>query len=288
MTVSEQQQRTARIRRWSILAAVLLCATAATMWAIAGRSVAAEAQQKPVAGKQAKRPAAPVADAAGSPPLEQRPYRVRISVAFSGSTALLPVHRRQIMRSLRSAVERGYGRMFQAEFATNGWISPPSRLGLQRLETRQMLERFPGAFQVDVRGYDKVYLLTVEADGPRFEICGREWDAHSQQLGPVETAETYQFREVGRQALSLLPRLFHPVLLVDSVKPRNLEMRLQAAIFPPVDPALAQLRDSDVVVPYFRYADKNDVVTRIQFLPWTYVLIDSRDGAFSRARIRRG
>jgi hypothetical protein len=270
----------------SIAAGVLLCATAVTFWTVAGRSFAAGAQQKPKPAKNAKGRAAPVADAPGSPaPLEQRPYRVRISVAFSGSAALLPVFRRQIMDSLRTAADRGYGRMFQAEFVTNGWVSPPSRLGLQRVEARHMLERFPEAFHVNVNGFDKVFLLTVEAAGPRFEICGREWDARSQQLGPVETAETYQLREVGQKAFSLVPRLFHPQLVVDSVKPRSVEMRLQGAIFPPVDPDLAQLADTDVVVPYFRYADKKDVVRRIQFLPWTYLSIESRSGAFSLATV---
>ena len=273
--VLKQQQRTQRIRRRFIAVGVLLCAAAATVWAFA-----AEAERNPDDAKKPDKP--PVADAPGSPaPLEQRPYRVRISVAFSGSTALLPPFRRQIVDSLRAAVERGYGRMFRADFETNGWISPPSKLGLQRIESPHMLERFRGAFDVNVDGYDKVFLLTVEADGPRFEICGREWDARSQRLTSVETVDTYQPREVATQAFSLLPRLFRPVLQVESIKPRNVEMRLQGAIFPPVDPALGQLRETDVVIPYFRYADKKDVVRRIQFLPWTYVAIDSASGAYS-------
>jgi hypothetical protein len=261
--------RCSSFRRRSAVACGLLCVLVATVWSFA----AAQGRQQAAAKQPAAKPA-PV-------PLEQRPYRVRISVAFSGSTALLPPFRRRIMDSLRATVERGYGRMFRADFETNGWISPPSQLGLQRLEARHMLERFRGAFDVNVNGYDKVFLLTIAADGPRFTICGREWDARSQRLTPVEAVETYQRREVGMKAFSLLPRLFRPVLQVDSVKPRKVELRLQGAIFPPVDPALAQLRNTDVVIPYFRYADKNDVVRRIQFLPWTYVAIDSVNGAYS-------
>ena len=226
---------------------------------------------------------------AGPPPipLEQRPYRIRVSVAFSGSTDLLPQFRRQIMRSLKSETDRGYGTMFRAEFVTDNWVTPPSRLGLLRIEPRQMLERFPEAFDVEIRdkGFDKVFLLTIEVVGPQYRIAGREWDTRSRRLGPILTARTSQRCEVGVKAFSLLPRLFRPVLQVVSVQPKSVELRLQAGYFVPLDPALVQLRKDDVVIPYFRYANKKKIVRRIQFLSWTYALVDSLNGAWSIGEI---
>ncbi|MCH7511205.1 MAG: hypothetical protein IIB19_02450, partial [Chloroflexi bacterium] len=70
------------------------------------------------------------------------------------------------------------------------------------------------------------------------------------------TARTSQRCEVGVKAFSLLPRLFRPVLQVVSVQPKSVELRLQAGYFVPLDPALVQLRKDDVVIPYFRYANK--------------------------------
>jgi len=259
--------------RFAVGSAIALFLVLLLAWKESGRrTLGAEAAKNPAPKKNAANPPQEI-------PLDQRPYRVRVTVAFARSTALLPAFRQEILQSLQASVERGFGGMFEAEFVAADWF-PPSRDALERLDSADLLQRFPQAKRVAEVGFDKVYLLTVEQDGPKFRVAGREWDARSQQLGPTEVAEFYQRRAIADKAYSLLPRLFHPVLEVQEVSEKSLELLLQAGRFPAHDPTLDQVREGDVITPYFRYGNREGDVTRVQFLPWTYVLADDVNQQF--------
>jgi len=205
------------------------------------------------------------------------PYRMRISLAFAPSAQLMPAFRSSVRRSLRECIGRGYGTMWAADIRENTWLAPPTALGVQRLSKEQMLKQAPTSKQAGMPKWDKVFLLVVEADGPRYRITGRAFDTRAQSLGPVQSMTTYERRRVAETCFTLLTKLFQPVLEVQAVNGYTVELRVRAAAFAPADPALAQIRPDDVILPYFRYYDKEDVIRRIQQLPWTYVLTDEVD-----------
>lgn len=208
-------------------------------------------------------------------PIEKRPYKVRVSVVFGQSTILTPAFRQRILREIENGVDRSYGQMWQLDVRENFWLPLCRKAGLEMLTTEGLLARFlpdkPGARMP----FDKLFVVTVERAGPRFTLAGREWDSKSRTSGPTETTATSLPREVGRKLFSLLPRLFHPVLQIDKVTPVTVELRYQAAEFPAVDPAVAQVKVGDIVVPYFRYFDKSSTLQRIRSVPWTYISIES-------------
>ncbi|MFQ5731460.1 MAG: hypothetical protein ACE5KM_05855, partial [Planctomycetaceae bacterium] len=285
MTTRLQSNRKHPPRRlfWPAVCCGLSCIAAVGWLTFIPRSHLAAAQQKSAPEKKsaagrpaAKKPATKNPAAEPKPtPLEQRPYRVRVSVAFAGSTSLMPAFRRGVLDELRQLIVRGFGRMWRAEVVENVWIAPSSGVGLRRLTADELLERFPGAKPAQITGFDKVFYLAIEAHGPRLRISGREWDARSQQIGPTETVATSRRREVAHRAFALLPRLFHPTLQVDSFDGWTVEMRIQGAVFPAGDERLRQVRVGDVILPYFRYADRPKIVRRIQTFDWTYILVDT-------------
>lgn len=244
-------------------------------WPPPANVVAAQTDAKAQAAKQPAtktkkhaRPKKPV-----EPPFDQTPYRVQINLAFENAAAMPPDFRARVMRRLKDEVAGGYGVMWDAEYIANTWLSPPTKLGLERLSADALLERYPKSRRAGLPGYDKVFFVTVESSGAAFRISSREWDVRSQRFGNVETATTWRRDRVAANAFDLLAKAFRPVFKVQSVDNYNVEYQLRAAMLPPVDPNLAQVKPGDVIVPYFRYLDENYTAQRVQVLPWTYTIV---------------
>ncbi|GAB4154628.1 MAG: hypothetical protein Tsb009_31280 [Planctomycetaceae bacterium] len=213
-------------------------------------------------------------------PLEFRPYRVRISLAIDWQAKIAPRLRQRVFADLKDAIDRSYGRMWTVEMERNRWLPLPGEVGLKRLTGDQLLERFRPQTESAPVPFDKLFVLTLQRRGPRFLLAGREWDTKSRKLSILEKTSTNQPREVGRKLFALLPKLFHPVFSIESVNGTEVDLRLQAAMFPAIDPSVAQVRVNDVITPYFRYLDKNHVVQKIRSIPWTYIIIDKVDQQF--------
>ncbi|MCH8828431.1 MAG: hypothetical protein IID45_02520, partial [Planctomycetes bacterium] len=75
-------------------------------------------------------------------PIEQRPYRVRVSVAFPRDPDISPYFRRRLLDGLAAAIDRSYGKMWSAEIRENRWISTAGQLGLDRLSAAKLVKRF--------------------------------------------------------------------------------------------------------------------------------------------------
>ncbi len=208
-------------------------------------------------------------------PLELRPYRVRLLVAFSSDVLLTPTFRRHVLDRIEQVAARTFGQMWNLDIQENRRLLPAGVVGLKRLSVDDLLKRFNEA------EIDKVYFLAVEATAARYILTGREWDTRLRELGALEIAETYQRREVPEAAVSLVAKLFRPLLTVHDADPEagTVELRTQAGECPPGDPDSVGLHPGCVIVPVFRYLDRKKIVQRVQFLPLTYLLARSIDGA---------
>lgn len=213
-------------------------------------------------------------------PLESRPYQVRIDVAFAANPSITPPFQKRIIRQLQEIINRSYGRMWQLELRTTRWLAQPGTVGLQQLTTKKLLTRFSSQKNSQQPPFDKLFVLTVEQQGPHYKIAGREWDVKSQTLNEIQSTHSTQPQQISQQLFSLLPRLFRPVLLIDKVNGRAVQLRLQAAAYPPIDPTLTQLRKNDIVIPTFRYLDKKKQVKDIRPVVWTYIAIDKIEHQF--------
>eukprot|EP00913_Durusdinium_trenchii_P028490 g26718.t1 len=235
----------------------------------AAAPVAVKAEQKPKRTK--KEPKIPI---------EMVPYRVRISVAFADEPGITPAFRERVLEEIAAAVPRSYGQMWTLDLRTNDWIPFGSSAGLEQVNAENLVSRFlpsePGARME----FDKLFLMTVERHGRTFTVSGREFDAKSRKIGPVESDRTTQPIEVGRKLFLLLPKLFHPVLQIERVGPVDVDLRLQAASFPANDPAFTQLKVGDILVPYFRYLDKFNTVQKFRNVSWTYVAVEKIEGQY--------
>ena len=252
----KQQPRTRR--RYFLTALCLLCLVGQT----AGRML------------QSAEPAAV--------PLESRPYRVLITIAFEQDTALSRPYRRLVIKNVVETIDRTIGQMWALDVAENSWLYPASAIGQSRVTAEDITLR------VDTEKYDKVFPVTVGISGASYHLSSREWDAHTRTIGPVSTAQTIERQAVGDVIAGLIHKLFRPVFSLERVDGNDVILRVQAGRFLTPDPQAAQVRPDDLVRPFFRYLDQKRIVRQIQFLPWSYLVVKSVDAGRVKCELITG
>jgi len=219
----------------------------------------------------------PPADETEEPlPDNLRPYRVLVSAVFQPHPGMTVSLRANILKGFADVAERTVGQMWSLDIEENRWLLPASSAGIDRLSSEDLLERYGDS------DYDKVFLLLLTHSGAQYQLQAREWDASTQQLDETGHVDTYHRRRLAVAAFTLVQRLFHPVLNIDRIGESEIGLILRAGDFPAVDPDLVQVREGDLIAPFFRYLDREQVVQKIHSVPWTYLLVTS----VNRGRVR--
>jgi hypothetical protein len=239
------------------------------------RSERVEKTAAPRSASSSPKPLLPVS-------VERQPYRVKISFAFFADAALPARFRRQLLERIAASIDRIYGGMWTLDVVENRELAPADAIGLSRLPADRSSNDFtPG-------DYDKVFFLALKVRGARYFVYGREWDSAAQRLGSLQSSDTYQRRAIAHTAAKLVERLFRPVLTIENVSQENAGLRLHAGAFPARDPQAAQLQPGDLIVPFFRYLDRQQRLQKIQFLPWTYLIVEGIERGYVTCAIISG
>lgn len=212
-------------------------------------------------------------------------YRVKVSVAFDNDPRFTAIYRRQMLAEIERVVDRSYGLMWLLTVKDNNWLMPARDNVLGRLRATDV----QAAQTAD--DFDKVIVVTIQADGVRYRASAREWDAHGagrlleqndgprewdergRVLSPLQFADTTDRRDVAEAAGQAVIKVFRPTLTVESANGDNLILRLKAGEYPAVDPDARQIIKGDILLPYFRFFDKKMVLQQVQFLPATYIVV---------------
>jgi hypothetical protein len=127
--------------------------------------------------------------------------------------------------------------------------------------------------------------LTVSLLGSGYVLAGREWDELTQEVGPIAKAVSFERRGVAEELLKLLSEMFQPLLRVEmaDVPNNKISLRLRAGGFVPEDlaqdpeaePLRVQVKPGTILLAFFRYHDKDGLVREVQFLPWTYLVVEA-------------
>ena len=211
-------------------------------------------------------------------PLEKRPYRVEIAVAFGNHPSLSAAFQTAVLDDIRKLADRTVGQLWELTVTAGNRLRPADRTGLERLTVADLGRAADDAPQ-------QSFFVTVRLAGARYELAVRRWDRMTEHLGMIATADTFDRRDVGASAMRLVEELFRPLLAVDrlSEETGKLHLRLQAgdlaAVAEDAGRLKRQIAPGDMLVPLFRYLDKQGVAQRIQYLPWTYLVVESVNGS---------
>ncbi|MFM9966456.1 MAG: hypothetical protein ACKV2Q_35210 [Planctomycetaceae bacterium] len=218
--------------------------------------------------------------------MEFQPYRVRVSVAFDEHPSLTPRVRQVVLDDLAVWIARTYGQMWSASVEENHWLAPVNDEGLLRLTWRQIETRLSDN-EID-RELDKEIVLCVSGHGGLLRLCGREWDRLTQQLGVRHERLVGDRRALTNELGVLICDLFRPLVLIESAEAGRGRVRVRAGEFPPADPSVEQLAAGNFFQPLLRSYNKDRVVTQVQMIPWSYLLMESSDRARGECSIHTG
>ncbi|MBL8817507.1 MAG: hypothetical protein JNL58_15890 [Planctomyces sp.] len=254
--------------------------TAAPQEAPAGSTTQTpEATTQPAAAATASAPqAAPAAQEipqAPVLPLSRKPYSVRVEIGISASAPVSEHIRSLILRDVSNAIDRMYGHMWDETVVFSDWFAPGSISRLERLTEDEMKSRFPTSDP------EKVMLISFTESGNLWNVGCREFDCRVQELTPLYSSSTMDYRSLGSIAAGLMRDSFRPVLMLSQALPatEELELFLQAGDLPPRDPSAAQIAEGDVLRPFLRHLDRRDpkLLKSLQKLDLTYIRVTRFD-----------
>ena len=219
-------------------------------------------------------------------PLDVRPYRVRLRVAFD-APQLSAAAQQDVLDETRRAAQRCVGEMWQLQVESIEWLQPVSTQGLARLDATKLVER------TDVEATDREpvevwFVAAVQAARPGYRIDVRSWQPEIQVADAAVGVHVADPRDVPVAILKLCRLAFRPVGVVEDVDGKTARVRLQAGSLTAPDEAFALAQPNDSFVPSIAVRNREQRIEKLQSIPWTYLTATEVDGARVTCEIGSG
>ncbi|QDT97202.1 hypothetical protein V144x_26740 [Gimesia aquarii] len=225
-----------------------------------------------------------------------RPYRVRIDISYDPKASLTSSDHLRIQSQLAQMIERSVGEKWKLKnnatdqtnsktaigIYQNNWLALSSSEGLQRLQPVAILNRYPDF------PFDKLFLIAIEPKGIGYQVSGREFDSLSQRLGSVSIENTFEKSFLGDTIFHSLLNVFSPVVSIESVIENQVTVSEQASQYLTPDPILGMSEKDVYFTPFFRYLNRNREVKNIQFIPWTYLILEEMNRKYATCSLSSG
>jgi hypothetical protein len=228
--------------------------------------------------------ASPLARAADEPakapeaPIEERPYKIRAYVSFDARTRIDTRGRDRIVDAWLGLARRMVGPAWHVEVAESD--GPASGLVLETLEA--------DAVKPLASGVDKVWLIQGWPDGAAIALQGREFDATTGWLGPLQVRRAPFAKDVARELFRLTEGMFAPLADIGEPSADAVPLRVQGAALPKGESGQGIAPAGTVFRPVRVFYKEDDSILNIQRVPYSYLLVTNRDGAETQALLIRG
>jgi hypothetical protein len=233
--------------------------------------------ESPPADAGAAKPSEVSADAAVEVPWLLQPYRVRVVLEIMPSPDWPPAACQALQAKLQAELTRYLGELWQAEVRLGDDPHP--------LPTTWWKNRLPEFRRTT---FDKVFLLRLVATGGGYRLQGQEWDQPMDDLGPLQTIDLYDRRELGHQCVSMIQRTFRAVGHLDSRRDGSVRIATRGGELKPPDPTWNPLRPNVAWEVCCRYLSPQQTLLRVERIPWTYVLPKSDDRGQAECEVISG
>ena len=227
-------------------------------------------------------------------PFRDQPYQVIVRVGFGLDCLRATDDREELLRRTRGAINRMYGRAWEATVEESTTMIPATRRHLDWLEEAKLIEAWPETVT------QKVFFVAIERSGLDYIISCREYDTRVQELGPVYARRTGDIRGAGTVTTELLRDAFRPCVLyerkfLDPDKRQIMELQVQAGSIPIPDPSAEQVVENDVLRPFVREMNRRDPtkLNKLLKLDLAYVRVlnvdrGTKSGESSRKSVEGG
>jgi hypothetical protein len=211
-------------------------------------------------------------------PIERRPYRISLHMAFDPSARIDLLKRADLIREWQILVRRFIGPPWVISIA-----DLPDPLANVELDSVD-----PDAF-ASVGSYDKVWVVRVsrsEQDSV-LVFTGREYDTSTRQLGPLQVRTVSALSDAPRAMLQFARDLFNPTAAITGQEGGRAILTVQGASIVPASPIGAVVAKGMVFQPLRLVARDNGKVQVLKII-WTYLQVELVEGAVARSAIITG
>lgn len=246
----------------------------AGLWGLAPAVALAQSTAKPSA--PAANSPAPQAD---STPLEQRPYVIRVWFTADPSARMTRADRDRLVADWLLLTERFAGPSWKLELAPDD--GPLRGRDPESLTADEVVAATTGA--------DKGWLIQASRPptGAGWLIAGREFDAATRQLGPIQRQLAPFRRDTARSLLQLSQRVFSPTAEVVRQGPA-VSLRVQGSALPVPEGASPVAPAGTVFRPFWVFLQPDGSIRGVRDIPYTYLRIPENASAASNCEVVSG
>jgi hypothetical protein len=229
----------------------------------------------PVARSLAQIPAPAATKAPEIEPIDRRPYRISLHLAFDPSVRIDDAKRSDLIRDWQILVRRFIGAPWVVSIAGAG--SPVLKYDLDSLE--------PEAF-VSLSSFDKVWVVRVtHSDAASLlTFAGREYDTATRRLGPLQLRTVQSLADAPRAMLSFTLDLFSPTAEISGQEGGRALLTVQGSTIQPASPIGAVVAKGTVFQP-LRLISLPGGKVQVLKIKYTYLQVESVEGPVARCAI---
>ncbi len=212
-------------------------------------------------------------------PIEQQPYRIEVHATVDPEARLDSSKIREIFSRWEILVQRFVGAPWVLKIQTD-------RSAL----TAQSLDDFtPELFNGLGAEFDKIWILRIgiDSDGDGLLLTGREYDVATRRLGPIQRRMSAVDVELPRTLLAFSIDLFNPVAVISGEEGGRALLTVRGASVAPASPLGAVVQPGTIFVP-LRVTTARDGSPRILTIPYTYLKVETIEGAVARCEFVKG
>ena len=217
---------------------------------------------------------------AGSPgteatPLERRPYRISLHIGFDPSARIDEPKGLALIREWQVLARRFIGAPWVVTIADRS--SPLANVQVDALEP----EAFAG-----VASFDKVWVMRIAKAGPGSGLVfsGREYDAATRRLGPLQVRSVPALSDAPRAMLEFTRDLFNPTAVITGQEGGRALLTVQGAMIAPASPLGAVVEKGTVFQP-LRLVSLADGKVQVSPIAHTYLQVESIEGPVAQCAI---
>lgn len=138
---------------------------------------------------------------------------------------------------------------------------------------RPLPTRFPWQPEAMLRDKDKIFMVSVDAEGEMFRIQVKELDAFVRRIGLMESTTVTNVAEIPNAIAYLQRRCFTPMARIEENDNKTAVLRVRANGLSTTPESPVHIGPGDVLAPFIRRDDMNGNPTVLQNLAFTYIAV---------------
>lgn len=217
---------------------------------------------------------APPSAASAAEPIDRQPYRIRVVFLDEPDARLDSRARSALLDDWQTLVRRFVGGPWKVE------ILSPELSG--ELDLGRDLETLSAdGFDKLAEGFDKVWIIRATGPGPGLNLLGREYDAATRRLGPLQKREAPVARDASRALFLFTLELFSPFAVIGERFAKDVSLTVRAASIPPASPIGRVVTAGSIFQP-LRIVPRKNAAPLAREITSTFLRVEAAEGAGAR------